>query len=177
MAGTFGNRTRGFGAPPQDAPTLRYAYRPKTWVMVLSGLFVAICAVVLARVAQSNDRGVIINHLITLDTGQATIFYWVLSAVSVAFVVAAISGVIRSLRAPREVMVDARGVTVPVRGGPATIAFADITDLRIQRVQSQKFLIIHHCGGKATITRSLMPSNADFDTLVEAITARCGGRG
>jgi len=45
------------------------------------------CAIALGFEASSNDRGVIINGIIELDTEQATVFYWVLSSGGAAFVV------------------------------------------------------------------------------------------
>ena len=154
--------------------TLRYPYRPKTWVMALAGSFFAVCAVVLAYTARDNDRGLLINGVISLDTGQASIFYWVLCALSVGFVAAGLFGVVTSLREPREVMVDSTGVTLPASrwsSDTVTIPFASITDLRIQQVQSQKFLIIRHSAGKQSVMRSMMPSRADFETFAEAVIA------
>lgn len=155
--------------------TLRYPYRPKTWVMALAGLFFALCAVVLGYMARDNDRGVLINGLISLDTDQASIFYWVMCVLSIGFVVASLFGIVMSLREPREVMVDSTGVTVPAgrwSSDTVTIPFASITDLRIQQVQSQKFLIIRHSDGKHSVVRSMMPSRADFETFAEAVIAR-----
>ena len=54
--------------------TLRYHYRPKTWVMAPAGSFFAVCAAVLGYMVRDNDRGLLINGLISLDPGQASIF-------------------------------------------------------------------------------------------------------
>ncbi|SDA27439.1 hypothetical protein [Sphingomonas sp. NFR15] len=154
--------------------TLRYPYRPKTWVMALAGLFFAVCAVVLGYTAHDNDRGLLIDGILSLDAGQASIIYWVLCALSIGFVAAGLFGVVTSLREPREVMVDRTGVTLPAgrwSSDTVTIPFASITDLRIQQVHSHKFLIIRHRAGKHSVMRSMMPSSADFEAFVEAVMA------
>jgi hypothetical protein len=157
--------------------TLRYDYKPKAWVMLLSGLFFAGCGVWFGNRALTNDRGLILNGIIELETGDATIFYWVLTAVCVAFVAGAGFGVVRALGAPGEVVLDATAITAPKRGTgrtTSTVPFAQITDLRITDVNSQKFLTIHHTGGKLAIMRSMMPDRAAFEELVSELHARCG---
>lgn len=156
--------------------TLRYEYRPKTWVMALAGLFFAGCAIVLTQSARHNDRGMVINGLITLDTGQATAFLWVLAGLSILFVALGLYGVARSFGVAQEIVIDARSITAPTGGFSSTIVtvpFAAITDLQMRDVQSQRFLIIHHQAGKLTITRSMMPSHADFDEAVATVAKRC----
>jgi hypothetical protein len=154
---------------------LRYPYRPKTGLMALVVLFFGACAWGLSLAARDNDRGVVINHMLTLDPGAASVFYWALAAASVLFVLAGLYGIVQSLRAPGEVAVDAAGITLPAgryRRGVVTIPFASITDLGIQQVQSQKFLIIKHAGGRHSVARSMMPGRAAFEELVAAVTAR-----
>lgn len=159
--------------------TLRYDYRPKTWVMALAGLFFAGCAVVLVQSARHNDRGMVINGLITLDLGQATLFLWVLAALSALFVGAGVYGVIRSVGVAQQIVIDRHGITAP-KGGMSsaivTVPFADITDLQMRQVQSQHFLVIHHRGGKLTITGSMLPSKAEFEELATTVADRCAAR-
>ena len=159
---------------------LRYPYRPKSWVMALAGSFFLACAIGYFFWARDNDRGLIINGLIELDTGEASIFYWALFACCVAFVAMAIFGIVLSLQAPREVAVDARGVTLPAgrwSRESVTIPFDSITDLHVQQVNGQKFLTIRHKGGKHGVSRAFMPRKEDFETFVAAVAAGVARQG
>ena len=98
--------------------TLRYDYKPKAWVMALAGLFFAGCGVVLGKIALENDRGLILNGIIRLDAGDATMFYWVLTAACAAFVAFALGGVVRGMGAPGEVVLDRTAISAPRARSP-----------------------------------------------------------
>src|SRR5580704_2371067 len=71
------------------SPQLYYSYRPRWRTMILAGgLFVA-CGLVLVEMAESNDRGLIIEHVIELSPRHATDFYWVMAVLSFTFVATA----------------------------------------------------------------------------------------
>ena len=53
--------------------TLRYDYKPKAYVMALSGLLFAGFGVLLGKEAGENDRGLLIDGIIRLDVGEATL--------------------------------------------------------------------------------------------------------
>ena len=155
--------------------TLRYEYRANRWMMLLAGAFFAAGMAVFWSKARGNDRGLILNHLIELDQGQATIFYWTFFLVCAAFVAAAVFGLLLSFQGGREVIVDARGITAPKGSWSRVhihVPFSAITYLQLRQVQSQKFLTITHGTGKLSIPRSMLPDKDDFDTLVAAIFAR-----
>lgn len=155
--------------------TLRYEYRFKRWMMLLSGAFFAACMAVFWFKARGNDRGLILNHLIELDQGQATIFYWAFFLVSAAFVGMTAFNMALSFQDGREVIVDARGITAPKGLWSSVyvhVPFSAITNLQLRQVRPQKFLIITHLAGKLSIPRSMLPNKDDFDTLVAAIVAR-----
>lgn len=156
--------------------TIRYDYKPKLWVIGLSGLFFAGCGVVLAKSALENDRGMIINGLITLDTGDASILLWVLTLFSVGFVLVALVGVVRALGAPQEVVLDARAITAPKSGFSrmlVTVPLLDVDNLQIVEIKSQKMLTIHHRHGKLTINRAMLPDREAFETLFATLRDRC----
>jgi len=50
--------------------------------------------------------------------------------------------------------------------GERTLAYADIKTIEPARVSRQRFLYIHHGGGKFTVVASMLPSASDFDELV-----------
>ena len=152
---------------------LAWPYKPKVWVLLLSGLFFAGCAVVLGTMAAGNDRGMLINRVIELDTGGATALLWVLTACSVAFVAMAGVGIATAFGEGRELVLDEAGITVPARfsSNRTTVRYQDMTDLALRRVQGQRFLEIRHRSGKVTIAAGMLPDGA-FDEVVDEIGRR-----
>lgn len=155
---------------------LAWPYKPRVWVLLLSGLFFAGCAVVLGTMAAGNDRGMLISRIIELDAGGATGLLWVLTACSVAFVVMAGVGIASAFGEGRELVLDEAGVTLPARfsSNRTTVRYRDMTDLALRRVQGQRFLEIRHRGGKVTIAAGMLPDGA-FEEIVEEIGRRAHG--
>jgi hypothetical protein len=149
---------------------LAYPYKPKVWVLLLSGLFFVGCAVVLGAMAYGNDRGMLINRIVELDTGGATALLWVLTACSVALVAMAGVGIASAFGEGRELVLDEAGVTVPARfsSNRTTVRYQDMTHLALRRVQGQRFLEIRHQGGKVTVAAGMLPDGV-FDEIVEEI--------
>ena len=50
-----------------------------------------------------------------------------------------------------------------------TIPYADISDLSVSHVYSQKFLKITHRGGTATIASSFLPKKEDFEEVLHRL--------
>lgn len=185
MAGTFGKRTSGIAAPhprgtvsrapaSPSVPTLSFDYRPKPFPMLMASVFLGALAVAMAWVAQGNDRGVILYHLIRLDPGQATVFWWAIAAVLGAGFLTALFGLILSVSPPREVTLDAAGITAPKHGfttAMVTIRYAQIRDIRIVTVKCQPFLHLQHTSGKLSIAQSML--GEDFEVLIQALAERC----
>lgn len=163
----------------------QYRYRAKPWMMVLCILFFLACAGGLAQQASTNDKGAIIEHLIELNTSQATVFYWVLAAFSVGMVIIAFVGLVSAYSKPVFIELTENSITIPKHlwGQEQQIAFTDITDLAVQKVQRQVFLYIYHSTTqgaishgtkKGTISRANMPSKAAFEELMGTLYAKVG---
>ena len=160
--------------------TLRYPYKPKAYVMALSGLLFAGLGAFFVKLARENDEGLLIDRVIRLNPQSATAFYWLLAAFCIGFVLISILGLFRSFGPPREIVLDRAGISAPknpLRPEPVTLPYASITDLRMTQVRSQHFLTIHHAGGKLSISRSMLPSTADFDQLAAELDRRWRGIG
>jgi hypothetical protein len=151
-----------------------YRYRPKPWAMILAGLFFAVCAYFLAQNANSNERSMIINHLIELTKNEATIFLWVLTFVSILFVVGAGYGVVTAFFNEKYISTDSNSICIPksFKNAVTRIPFTSIHQLTIQEVSSQVFLHIEHENGKASIIKSHLPSNADFEEIIEFLSQK-----
>jgi len=53
-------------------------------------VFFAVCALVIAEEAATNDRGLILEGIFRFSPHGATVFYWVLAGLSALFVLAAL---------------------------------------------------------------------------------------
>ncbi len=111
--------------------------------------------------ANSNDRGLIINHVIELSKNGATIFYRVFCFLSLCFVAITIALTFHRLKYRQRITLTAADIIVPVSRWSADeklIEYKDISSLSESNVSGQTFLYLFHSGGKYIINRSMPPS-------------------
>ncbi len=148
--------------------TAKYPYKPKPIVAIAVTLFFAGCAAIIGKQALNNDRGLILNRIIEFSPSGATTFYWLLTILSVLAVVVGMFMLIKSLSAPRFVLLTQESLVSPKAGfskNSITIPYDTINSLTIQEVQKQKFLMVHYSGKKISIPQSLLPNKETFDEL------------
>jgi hypothetical protein len=158
-----------------ESPEREFPYRPRWTAIVLGGFFFSACALFLGHRATTNGRGLIIEGFIRLDPGQARVFYGVLAALSVGFVIASCFLAFHRLTFEQRLTFGPTVMTVPAsRWSRATkrIAYRDIRQLSIATVSGQTFLHVHHVGGKFTIVASMLPSREAFDDLRALLAAK-----
>ncbi len=152
-----------------------YEYRQKWSAIVLGVLFFGACAAVLAAKAQGNDRGLIINGIFEFSAGAATIFYWVLAALSAGFVLIAACLAIVRLTSRRRIVLTESSLVVPRSRWWSTeemvIPFGSIREVSASQVTGQRFLKIVHQGGKFTLVGTMLPKKDDFDEI-QALVAQ-----
>lgn len=152
-----------------------YPYQPG-WLMIIAcGLLFGVCAVWLGYIAATNRAGLSLFRVVTLAPGGATVFLWALSALSAGFVLIALALVWHRLTFKQRLALTAKGIAMPASRWSRNeqfIAFNDIQRLETLQVQGQRFLHIHHAGGKHTITASMLPSKTVFDEVCGIIAAR-----
>lgn len=156
---------------------VRYAYKPKTHVMVLATLFFAACAAGLFYAGFSNDRGLILNGIFKMDEGDAQIFYYVLSGVSVLMVIGGLYGFVMSARAPRYVVLDETGIEIPGGAGqkPVRIPYASIKGLEPGGAYKQRWLYVVHTGGRRAIMASMLEGKNTLDEIETQLIQRTKG--
>ena len=154
---------------------LSYVYKPKPVGMGLAFAFFAACALISLHSALTNEAGLIINGLIRLDPGQATIFYWGLTAAGAIMSGFGLLGFFRAFTSQQRLVLGETSLRLPKSGFSdvlVTVAYARVKDLVRQQVKSQHFLVIHHSGGKVSISASMLPSRAVFDEVCRIVTER-----
>lgn len=149
-----------------------FDYRPRWTIILLCVLFFGAGAAFMGAKAAGNDRGLILNGILELSPAGATIFYWVISALCLAFVaLAAVMAVVR-LMIPQRITLSEKSITVPRSrwsSEEVVIPYATISECNLSEVSGQRFVKIVHPGGTVTLTASMLPRNEDFDEICSAL--------
>lgn len=162
---------------PGESPEREFPYRPRWTAIVLGGFFFSACALFLAHRATTNRRGLILEGFIRLDPDQARVFYGVLAALSVGFVIASGFLAFHRLTFEQRLTLGPTAITFPAsRWSRATkqIAYREIRQLSMATVSGQTFLHVHHVGGKFTIVASMLPSREAFDEVRALLAGKIG---
>ncbi|MDO7843297.1 hypothetical protein [Sphingomonas immobilis] len=186
MAGTFGKRgivgeapaaQRGL-APVQPAPARaesggqRFDYRPKIGASLLAAGFFTLMAVGMVWIAQTNDRGLVLYHLIRFDRDGATVFYWCLVGFFALAACYGAYGVQLAFSDPREVVVGKAGITAPagaMSSKTVTVRYTSITHVAMVQQGKYHFFHIHHQDGKLSIPKSMIADDDTFERMLAAI--------
>jgi hypothetical protein len=156
-------------------------YNAKWITLVLAVVMFGGCAWFFADKAIHNDRGLILD-LIPMDTGGATIAYWVFAAASAVFVVLAVATSIYRVTNPRLLELDEDGITIP--GGffkpePSRILFSELIGLSEQKVSRQRFLYMTTKKRRYTLNAALLPDKETYDAITQLLGSQlrnAGGR-
>jgi len=154
---------------------VRFPYKPKIVVFLLSILFSCVCMLVLGNIALTNDRGLILNQIIEFSVEGATIFYWCLTVASGLFVIFGILGLMSGLTTKKEIIITENEISAPKSGISkkiVSVKYSEITEMNIQSIQKQRFLHIFYQGGRLTIPQSMLPSKQAFEELVNLVSTR-----
>ena len=138
-------------------------------------MFFGACTVALFGEAVTNRRGLILDGVFHFSAQGATAFYWTLCAVSGTFVAFGLIRLTVGFKNGPPLMLTATHITVPPVGfsrEPKTVDLTDIKRMTVSTVYGQRFLNVHHSGGKLTIAQSLLPDPAAFDELCSTLTRR-----
>ena len=159
----------------------RYPYNPKWRAIFFCLAFFGACAFFIGRDANTNTSGMIIDGVITLGPGGATIFLWTLCAASCAFVLVALLLTPRRVFSPKILELGPDALVLPhgfFQARTARIPYAEIQDLSETRVNRQVFLHVISGGRKYAVTAALFSENGDYvfvrDFLLSVATYRVG---
>lgn len=151
----------------------QFRYGPKWTVIVFCALFFGACAIVLGAKAKGNERGLILNGVIEFSPTGATIFYWVLAALSAGFVVVAGFLAVMRLALRQRIAFTETCLMVPRSkwsSEEVTVPFRDVLELTRAEASGQRFLTIVHPGGKFTLIGWMLPKKQDFDELWQGLS-------
>jgi hypothetical protein len=152
-----------------------YEYKNKWTFALLAGGFFTLAAVVLGAKAFYNARGLILNGIIEMGPTGATVFYWVLFALSAIFVLIALLMICHRLAVRQRLVLGRTALIVPASfwsSGEKEIEYQDIQELTPLCASGQRWLYVTHAGGRHTIMGSMLPTAAAFDEICELLAAR-----
>ena len=153
----------------------RFLYRPRRGTILACAAFFGACTAILALKAVHNDRGLIINGLITLASSGATNFYWGFAALNASFLLVAAFLSVRRVAAPKELELGLDALSLPkgfLQRQTALIPYSDMRGVSEIRVNGQKYLQFTACGRKYCVTASLLPDEKAYVELKEFLISR-----
>ncbi len=156
----------------------RFRYKPRFVFFSLSTLFFGGFGWACAYFAQTNDRGAILNGVLELSAATLSMISWSLVAVSGLVILFNVCCLCVGFTTKREVVVTESGIVAPKSGASrqlVSVGFADISNVQMVSVQKQRFLTIHHPGGKLTIPQNMLANRQAFDELTAAVAANVSG--
>jgi hypothetical protein len=180
------NRTAGpIIAAPQFDPIqpshahhnmeLTYPYKPKPWSMVFAVLAFGTLAIYMGNMAMNNDQGFTLGRALALSPRGASILYWCIVAVVIAFLIVVFTAYYVAVNKAHQVILTRQEISAPKYGIsrlPTVIPLAEINTLEVQTMQRQRFLHINHRAGRLSIAASHLPNREAFDELCVALARK-----
>ncbi len=155
---------------------MEYTYKPPLITMILAALFFLACASVAYYMASTNDRGLILWHLIKLDLQGATIFYWGLFVCSILFVIVGAMGAFRSITNPGTLRLGEYEITFPcgfMARDCARIQYDQIKSLSEMKTSGQTILTINTRDKKYSIVQGHLPSKDAYTSVKNKLMLYC----
>lgn len=155
---------------------MEYTYKPPLITMFLAAAFFAACSFVVFNMASTNDRGLILWHVITLDLQGATTFYWALFVCSVLLTLAGIMGAFRSLTDPKQLKLGEHELTLPcgfMQRDTARIHYSDIKGLSEMKASGQTILTIETRDKKYSVVAGHLPNKEAYTSVKNKLMLHC----
>jgi len=158
-----------------DVIEKRYPYKPRLFSSIFVVLFFGVFAGFMGYFSYQSDSGLVLNGIIEMSPTGATVFYWVITVLFVAFSALGVLLAIKSVQSKAELVLTDEYVRAPKSGISKkiiTVPFNDVEKVSVQAVKGTVFLNIFHRKGKFTIVSSVLPNMADFDEVKKHIMDR-----
>jgi hypothetical protein len=166
---------------PSEQQVKTFRCRPSPKVMLLCGLFFGACAAVLGHKASTNTKGLVLDGIIGFGPAGASAFYWVLTALSILFVLAAGWTIFTTLvHGVPDVVLTGDAISFPA-GFPikrsVRLSYSDITGLSRSEVNGQRFLTLHTATKKHHMVLNWLGSKDAEAALTHELARRLSGAG
>ena len=142
--------------------------------MIFGAVFFAVCAASLTWRAATNERGLILNGVITLTPFGASAFYWVLAGLSTLFVILEIVLAFARVRGAAFLELTVDTLVIP-RGFAGKkfrrIPYAEIVAVSEFSVVGTRSLGIRTATRQYWVAATVLPSHEDYEALKRFLVA------
>ena len=154
-----------------------YDYKPQWLGITFGAVFFGFCAIFFAIKAQTINHGVLLDGLIELSIENATVFFWVLSLLSSMFVGASLYSMYFYARQVKNNRIEFASDAIifpktPMNPSVRVVEYRTISNLAIVHVKRIRILRVTYIGGSASISSSLVKSDATFDEISSMLAAK-----
>jgi hypothetical protein len=131
-----------------------------------------------ARLAATNDRGLLIDHVLPLSVGEASVFYGALALCCLTFVAMGTAGLWRlSHRPTYRLTVNAQGVTLPEArvwkaNLDATLRWSDLLGVGTSPTQKPTQIMLRSRQGLHVLHQRVLPKDWPLDRVAQLVTER-----
>jgi hypothetical protein len=161
---------------------VQYSYKPRKLGAIVATLLFLAGGLFMAQSAKDNERGLIIDSLITLDQGQASIFLGVVALLCFGLVLVGLNAVRLAFVSSRHVTLSLREIVVPAwlpGSGRTVIPLGDIAELKLLKVRASLFssttlvLVIRHHEVQTRVSQRLFESKERFEDFLARLQVVC----
>ena len=149
-----------------------YVYRISKIVTFAGFVCLVGAAHFLARKAMSPHGGLVINHILPLDAGQATVLYWALAAGSLCTALLCGYAFIVSFLVVPELRLGEKSISFPKGQNRVSIPYSEINGMTLSSMRSVRVVTIHQGGRQHNITSAGFKKRTEFDDFLDEIKQR-----
>jgi hypothetical protein len=149
-----------------------YIYRISKTVTFAGFVCLVGAAHFLARKAMSSHGGLVINHILPLSAGQATVLYWALAAGSLCTALLCGYAFIVSFLVVPELRLSERSISFPKGQKRVSIPYGEIDGVALSSMRSVRVITIHQGIKKHNITSAGFKKRAEFDDFLDEMKRR-----
>lgn len=162
--------------PPAFIPperSMSFPYKPRPGRLVLAVLFFGFGGWLMNHAADTNDRGLILEHLIYLSPEGACVFYRIISWLCFGFVILAVLS-LPQMFLDRRLVLEKDAILIP-RGWwsnrQVRIPLDSIYDVQLATYRNKyRFITIYYNDSKAKINATLLPNPEDYQIVMDWIS-------
>ncbi len=145
-----------------------YKYR-STWTkLALFGGFFTACTALFIYLALTNDEVLVIQGVLRLSPFGGRIVYWVLAAMSAAFMCCGVFLAFTRLTSVQRIALTPTGIILPTgkwnRRDEAFVEFKDIAAVKLLEFHGNHYLYVYASGLRYTVDKGFLSAN-DFDEI------------
>lgn len=151
--------------------TLRYPFSARPVPMLMAVLFFGGAAGFFAHLFLNSTKPVRVLFFL-VEGGAAKVLFAGLGLISLGFVLMGVGAFVRDKLQPREVVVDATALRVPlgmVKRTVHEVRLADIRAVGLRNVYNNRFIVVQHTGGTLQFPAGHLPDDTAVKALIERI--------